>query len=477
MNSMNHKSRSAVGIALLALCLFLAAGIAGAATPFAKENAPTFLKTVLTNGIPVYMKVQKANQVFHISLVLRGGSLVTPQERAGWEAVALKTMARSSQAFPYEKAAALLDRTSSSISAETQFEYSSFSLTTLDKYIETLLPLWGDMLTAPSFDEHDFEQVKEEALLAIQSKEQSPWSTTQKLINEEFFRGHPYSVTPEGTEKTLEPMAPADARDWYRRAFSADRIFVVAVGSFDPVALARSLESLLSSIPNLGLGPVPQPPAFSRMSGGKILTRPHDQSKGTIYLRGDFPAPVPDSEDFFPAALAARMFSDLLFSVVRDKYGAVYTPSAQIRNFTANYGSLIIYKTSQPESIKRYIDEAARAFAQGRVVSVDPARTGPDGFMPLEDALEVYRQIYMNEYFEAAQNNAAIAGLMIRSVIRTGDPAAWLRDQERIESVSAAQVRRAFDTWMKQGAFLWMAVGDRQLLDRLPLGDFEAFRF
>lgn len=477
MKHMIPKKGRISSAALLALCLFLAAGIAGAATPFAKENAPTFLKTVLTNGIPVYMKVQRANQVFHISLVLRGGSLVTPPERAGWEAVALKTMARSSQAYPYEKAAALLDRTSSSISAETQFEYSTFSLTTLDKYIETLLPLWGDMLTAPAFDEHDFEQIKEEALLALQSKEQNPWSTTQKLINEEFFRGHPYSVTPEGTEKTLEPMAPADALAWYRRAFSADRIFVVAVGNFDPVALARTLESLLSGIPNLALGPVPRPSAFARLSSGRILTQPHDQSKGTIYLRGDFPAPAPDSEDFFPAALAARMFSDLLFSVVRDKYGAVYTPSAQIRNFTANYGSIIIYKTSQPESIKRYIDEAAKAFSQGRVVSVDPAKTDPDGFMPLEDALDAYRQIYMNEYFEAVQNNAAIAGLMTRSVIRTGDPASWLKDQERIESISAGQVRSAFDTWMRKGTFLWMAVGDRQLLDRLPLGDFEAFRF
>ncbi|MCX8013477.1 MAG: hypothetical protein N3A02_04195, partial [Rectinema sp.] len=142
------KRGSALTFAILTLIFSLATatGLANAATPFAKENAPTFLKTVLSNGIPVYMKVQKANQVFHISLVLRGGSLVTTAQHAGWEAVALKTMARSSSAYPYEKAAAMLDRTSSTISATTQFEYSTFSLTTLNKYTDVLLSLWGCLL-------------------------------------------------------------------------------------------------------------------------------------------------------------------------------------------------------------------------------------------------------------------------------------------------------------------------------------------
>ncbi|WP_158906726.1 hypothetical protein, partial [Rectinema subterraneum] len=84
--------------------VFLIVASAGAQTSFIRENAPTFMKTVLSNGIPVYMKVQDANRVFHVSLVLQGGSLVTPPEQAGWENIALKTMARSSQNYPYEKA-------------------------------------------------------------------------------------------------------------------------------------------------------------------------------------------------------------------------------------------------------------------------------------------------------------------------------------------------------------------------------------
>lgn len=457
--------------------VFLIVASAGAQTSFIRENAPTFMKTVLSNGIPVYMKVQDANRVFHVSLVLQGGSLVTPPEQAGWENIALKTMARSSQNYPYEKAAAILDRTSSSIGTAVQFEYSTFSLTTLDKYRDELLALWGDMLTAPSFSADDFGKAKDEVSLSLQSVEQNPWSTTQKVMNQAYFKGHPYAVNPEGTEESISPMTAADARKWYTEHFSADRIFVVAVGDFNPAELAKKLEALLGQVSGPKLGAVSRPSPFPMGPSGSLIMQEHEQAKGTLYLRGDFAAPAPGSDDYFAMALAARMFSDLLFSVVRDKYGAVYTPSAMIRSFLANYGSIMIYKTSAPDKIKQYIDEAAGLLAHGRVVSVDPAKTEADGYMPIGEAIDTYKQLYMNEYFEAVRNNAAIASLIIRSVLRTGDPADWLKDQKRIDMLDADAVQRAFNTYVLGGAFLWVAVGDQTLLDKLDPRAFDAIRF
>ncbi len=461
-------------LALAVIFISIVAAGAEAQTAFVSENAPTFTTTTLSNGIPVYMKVQNANRVFHVSLVLNGGSMVTPSERAGWEKIALNTMARSSQNYPYEKAASLLDRTSSNIAAAVQFEYSTFSLTTLDKYRDELLDLWGDMLIAPSFSQDDFDKSKEDASLTLQAMDQDPWSTTQKVINKAYFDGHPYGVNPEGTEQSIGPMTAGDARQWYRDHFSADRIFVVAVGDFDPAELEGKLEALLGKIPNLRLGAVPEPGAFPMGPSGSLITQAHDQSQGTIYLRGDFAAPAPGKDDYFATALAARIFSDLLFSVVRDKYGAVYTPSAMIRGYSANYGSVMMYKTNAPDKIKGYIDEAARLMASGRVVSVDPTKTESDGYMPIAEAVDTYKQLYMNDYFEAVRNNAGIASLMIRSVRLTGDPADWLKDQERIEMLDSPAVRNAFDTYFMNGAFLWVAVGDQTLLDKIDPRAFDS---
>lgn len=462
--------------------LFLAAGQGASfaqASPepaFVRDNLPGFSSFTLSNGIPVYVKLNKANRVRNISLVLRGGSLVAQPQQAGWEKIALATMARASANYPYEKVTNLLDATSSSISSGVQFEYATFNLNVLDKYFDQLLPVWGDMIVQPSFAKTDFDQAKSEADLAIQSKEQDPWSMTGKLINEKYFAGHPYSINPDGTEATVSKATAEDVKQWYKDNMSADRVFIVAVGDFYGSSLQLALETTIGKLPNLALGALPVPPAFGRGAPGRLFTEDNDQSKGTVYLRGDFAAPSPGAPDYMAANVAMKLFSDLLFTVVRDQYGAVYTPSAAIRSFGANYGSIAIYKTSATEKIKTYIDETASIFASGRCVSVDPTRPGEEArFMKIADALDTYKRMFTNEYFDAVRTNAAIAGLMIRSVTTTGDPSDWVHDVVRIAAVTPGDVEAAFSTYIIGGSFTWVAVGDPALLSKLPAGDFVSF--
>ncbi len=443
---------------------------------FVRDNLPTFASLTLSNGIPVYIKYNKANRVRNISLVLRGSSLASPPEEAGWSKLAFATMARASANYSYKAVTELLDSSSSSISAASLFEYSTLSLNVLDKYFDKLLPIWSDMIVSPAFDPLDFEQAKSEIELAIQSKDQNPWSVTNKLANEKYFEGHPYAVNADGTEATIGPTTVQAMKKWHEENVSADRIFVVAVGDFDAFALRAALENSIGKIPDRGLGAIPLPPEFGRGAPGRLYTAGHNQSKGVAYLRGDFAAPAPGATDFMAANLAMKLFSDLLFTVVRDQYGAVYSPGAGIRSFSANYGSISIYKTSATDKIKTYIDEAAAIFASGRCVSVDPGRPGEEAkYMKIADALETYKLMFANEYFEAVRTNAAIASLMINSAINTGNPSDWVRDVVRIAAIKPIDVEKAFSDYILDGSFTWVAVGDPALIDKLPKEDFVSF--
>jgi len=469
-------------LSVVLVSLFLAAGQVAvfaqvsSEPAFVRDNLPSFSSFTLSNGIPIYVKFNKANRVRNISLVLRGGSLVTEPRQAGWEKIALATMSRASASYPYDTVSNLLDATSSSISSGVQFEYATFSLNVLDKYFDRLLPVWGDMIIHPAFAKTDFDQAKSEAELAIQAKEQDPWSMTGKLINEKFFAGHPYAISPDGTEATVSGATTDDMKQWYDDHVSANRIFVVAVGDFTDVNLKASLEATIGKLPNLALGAVPSAPLFGRGAPGRLFSEGNDQSKGTVYLRGDFAAPAPGAPDYMAANLAMKLFSDLLFTVVRDQYGAVYTPSAAIRSFGANYGSIAMYKTSVTDKIKTYIDDTVSIFASGRCVSVDPTRPGEEAkFMKIEDALDTYKRIFTNEYFDSVRTNAALAAFMIRSVITMGDPSNWIFDVVRIASVTSEDVRTAFSTYILNGSFIWMAVGDPTLIARLPTDEFASF--
>ena len=318
----------------------------GGLSAFASESLGSISTFELSNGIPVVLKRQGANRVLALSLVLKGGSAASSVEKAGLESLALATMSRGSESHPYAEIQALLDETSSSIGRSVNLDYSTYSLVTLDKYLSRLLPVWADTLVHPAFAQKDFDQSLSEAKLALQSKDQDPWATTSLAANEVFFDGHPYAATPEGRKESLSAMDLAAVKAWYASSFSANRMFVVAVGDFDPATLRKALESTIGAIPNRGFVLPAKPRAFALGGGlGSLTKREFPQSKGVAYLRGDFAAPGSEAPDFMAMNIGMSMLSDLLLNVVRDKYGAVYTPQSYIRDSLANYGSIVMYKT------------------------------------------------------------------------------------------------------------------------------------
>lgn len=482
-------SRAFLAAASLALCAALplaaapAAALAGplvsanfpaadSLTPYAREALASLSTFQLSNGIPVVVRSNDASPVRHIELILRGGARAAGPATAGYELLALRTMLRGSAGHSYDEIQSMLDEMSAGMTAVANLDYSSYSLSSLDKYFAKLLPVWASTLTAPLFKQGDFDQVLSEARLAWQNKEKDPWARTGRQMNALFFAGHPYAPSPDGTKESLAAASLDAVKAWYASSFSADRIFVVASGDFDPVALRADLEAALGTIPDRHAGFPGKAPAI--VAPGGFLKVEHPQSRGVAYVRGDFPAPPPSSPDFMPLNVGMRMYSDLLNDVVREKYGAVYTPSAYIRAMDANYGSITMYKTNKTGKIKAYIDEATDDFAAGRVLAVESA--GGEGGSPrttIEEALEVYKAKYSNEYFLKLQRNAAVADLIAQSVVTQGDCRSWILDQQRIEAVTADQVRATMARCLLAAKITWVVLGSADTLVPVVEADYQ----
>ncbi len=443
---------------------------------FARRSLADFTTFTLSNGIPVIVKHNGANRIQHLSLILRGGSLVADPAMAGLESLSLTTMARASSSHSYEDIQALLDATSSAIGSTSSFEYSSYTLNTLDKYFPKLFPIWSETLVSPAFKASDFDQVLSEARLSLKSKEQNPWSKTGLVINAEFLAGHPYSIAPDGTKESMDRMSLSAVKDWYATQFAAERMFVVAVGDFDPNLLRSQLEAGLGTIPRLRFRPIPPAPPLAGPAASRLIASEYPQSKGIAYIRGDFPAPAPRDAEYMPLEIAMKMLSDLLYNVMRDKYGATYTPSATIRSFNANYGSLVVYKTKVAAKAKAYLDEAIASLAIGQCMSVDPTSTeGTEPRMSVEAALPVYKALFKTSYYESQQTNGAIASRIAASVLESGDYRSYLLDTDRVDAVNAPEVRSAFEKYILGGKYVWVALGSKDAVQPVSAADYAGF--
>ena len=443
---------------------------------YAKEGLSGLSTFQLANGIPVVVRRNAASPVRNLTLVIRGGATAATPATAGYESLALNVMARASAKYSYDDIQALLDETSASMGPGTNLEYSTYSLTALDKYFGKLLPVWADTLMAPAFSQEDFDQVLSQAKLAVQSKEKDPWQRTGVVMNAAFFSGHPYAPAPEGTKDSLAAATLDAVKAWYAKSFSADRIFIVASGDFDAAALKKDLDAAIGALPDRKAGVPALAPRFSLAGTGSLIKVEHPSAKSIAFVRGDFAAPAPGDADYMAANIAFKMYSDLLFSVVRDEHGAVYTPSAYIRSFGANYGSIVMYKTNVPGKIKAYIDEATAQFAAGKILSPDASEDGSAPRMSVEEGLAMYKAQFANEYFEKLQTNSAVSGLIAQSVITTGDCRTWLLDAQRIDSVTAAEVKAAAAKYIFGNRITWVVLGTKENLATVSDADFQAFK-
>jgi zinc protease len=445
----------------------------GGLSAFAKESLRSFTTFTLSNGLPVVVKKNAASRVCNVTLVIRGGSAAASLETAGYESLALRTMARGSAKYGYEDIQAVLDETSSSMGSSSAFDGSSYSLNTLDKYFDRLFPVWVDTIARPAFRQEDFDQELANAKLALQSKEKEPWAKTGLEMNELFFAGHPYAASPDGSESSLGAATLGAVEAWYASRMRANALFVVAVGDFDPLALRASLEAGLGALPASGAAPSAPVPAFPSSGAGTLEKVEFPQSKGVGYLRGDFAAPSMADPDYVSLSIGMDVFSDILFRVVRDEHGAAYSPMANLKSFNANYGSVALYKTAIPGKAKAYIDEAAAVLASGRGMAIDPGST--DGYAPIADILGATKARFVNSVYESQATNAAIASQISRSVLATGDYRAYLLLVDQIAAATPDSIMKALRKYLLGGSIKWIALGAADVIRDADSADFAAF--
>lgn len=438
--------------------------------PFYKANIGDFETRTLSNGIKLYVKRNRTNRVLNLKLVMLGGSSTVPPAKAGLDGTTLALLSRGSASYGYESILDAEYRSSSSISYSAGYDYSSYDLNCIDLYLPELLDIYLDGFLRPAFPADRFRDVRNEAAQAQEARMGDPDQRGRFLGTQAIFEGHPYASDPAGTPESLEAVSLEDVKAHHASLLNADRIFLAAVGNFDVDALAAKLESALGGIPRKGpVAPVAGP---AKTSGSPILEA-HPASEGVAYIQGYFRIPGRQDRDYVPFALAADMLDDLMFNVVREKYGACYSVGAFFRPAASSYGILWLYQVSDIEGVRRYVKEASDYLAAGNLIrSKDPA-TGQYVLASIADRLPAYRNKYVNAVFANQRTNADIAAQVVRSVVYAGDPADYLRTPDRIAAVTPADVQRVYKTWFLGQSFRWVIVSDEAGLKRVPVGEYR----
>ena len=191
-----------------------------------------------------------------------------------------------------------------------------------DKALDTLRMI----LTAPSFNESDFQRKKNRTLAALKHREESPAALASMAFYKALYQDHPYGHPSLGLVETVAGFTVDDLRSFFKRYYVAANAMVVIVGDLNRHQAEQLAESLVAG---LAVGEKPQPIAETTMPIKGSEQHIDFPSTQTHVLAG-FPGSHRKDKDYFPLYVGNHILGgsglvSKLFKEVREKRGLAYS--------------------------------------------------------------------------------------------------------------------------------------------------------
>jgi zinc protease len=298
--------------------------------------------------------------------------------------------------------------------------------------LEVAIDTLKKVLTAPAFDQSEFERVRENRLTELRLAEQDPGDVGQKALYRAIFGEHPYASDPSGTAESVSALSVENLRRFHQRFYGASNATVAIVGDLDRTQAEALADRITADLPSVGPAPpLPPVPELDQASLDEI-TFPSSQT----HIYAGQPGMRRGDPDYFPLYVGNHILGgsglvSLLMEEVREKRGLSYSvysyfiPLARSGPFLMGLQT----KTAQAEQAQSVLlDTLTRFIERGPTAAeLEAAVKNITGGFPLRIA-----------------GNNKIVGYL--SVIGFYDlPLDYLDQfQDRIRSVSAEQIRDAF---------------------------------
>jgi predicted Zn-dependent peptidase len=355
----------------------------------------------------------------------------------------LDVATEASANFPRERFRRELSRTGTVITYGINYDYSALMLGSTRQHFERGWEIFADAALRPSFTTEDFERVKQRQLIALSDDEDTPDSYLQVLLARAAYAGHPYLNDPRGTAKSVGSITVDDLKRYHQQIMQTSRLLLVIVGDVEVAQVRRMVETSFGKLPRGAYKDTPVPPLSFTASTVAVTPR----EIPTNYVTGVFAAPPLTSPDIYPLRIASSILQNRVFVEVRAKRNLSYAPDAFLGSQAANTGGIYVTAVDANQAVRVMLDEITRLQTQ-EVTSEELLGT---------------TQHFLTRYYLGQETNGAQAGELAQAELIGGG---WRNSSqfiERLRGVTAADVKRVSQTYMKNLRFV--VIGDPKSID------------
>lgn len=196
-----------------------------------RPSFPKVHKTILPNGLTVFVVEDKSLPIAQISLVFRNGSSRDPANHAGLINLSSLMLKEGTQTMNSLELAEAFSILGTEVSVSTSKDYSSFSTALLSNKVGEAISLLSSMAQHPRFDKDDYARVKLQQQSTVSSEQAEPSYLAQmKFLRTAYGDDHPYSYPSVGLLRTIATIELKDIKNAYKRYFGPNNAALIVVG-------------------------------------------------------------------------------------------------------------------------------------------------------------------------------------------------------------------------------------------------------
>jgi zinc protease len=396
-------------------------------------------------GSRVYFVASRALPIVDVQVDFAAGSMFDPPGKSGVAALTRSLLDLGAGQRDETAIAEDLADIGARLGGGADTDRASIAVRTLaaaDKR-EVALDILRAVISRPLFDAAILEREKARTIAGLKEAMTRPDSIAGKAFWAALYPDHPYGR--QATPESVATFGRDDLVAFHTRHYNAAGASITLVGDLSRAEAEGIAEALSASLPGGAAQPLPAPPGASQ-KGLKAIAHPASQAHISLGL----PAIERGHPDFFPLlvgnyTLGGGGFVSRLMKEVRDKRGfaySVYSYFAPLKHPGPFQIGLQTKRAQAGEAIK-----VAREVLEGFVAKgpsdeeLTAAKANLTGSFPLR--LDSNRKIL---------DNVAVIGFY-------GLPLDYLDHyQERVQAVTAADVRAAFARHIRPDALTIVTV-------------------
>lgn len=319
-------------------------------------------KASILRGPEIYIREDHTQPLIYMGFYYPGGRLSETPSTAGLTALTLRSWLRDTTETSAELLYRQLELYGARLTPVLADDYFGFNLTVASENVEAVLALLTETLKSPKFDDAEIARQREILSARLRLQESDAVNVIQRDFLGQLFRGHAYSLDPEGTIATLSSFTPDTVRGWYAKFVHYRKPVVVVVGDTSGTSLA---EFFVKNYSGSRYEDMKLPEDFPQpLTEARVDDRSWDETQSLVLLGyqrppyGDEDSPVLALLREYVAADGDRFFAGLQ-ARQSQAYSYSATAAAGMRG-----GSLVVRVAGLPADTNKIVDTLRQDAAQ-----------------------------------------------------------------------------------------------------------------